>query len=96
MADRWGGKGNMALRLRGEDMVLGVRALATSSVLLLLVIAPGRAGADCCLCLGCPVGTPVTCFTTIINNNCPGGCPGCVAAVSNSGYLWCWNSLREL
>ena len=75
----------MALRPRGEGMLLTVRALATSAVLLLLVIAPGRAGADCCLCLGCPVGTPVTCFTTIINNNCPGGCPGCVAAVSNSG-----------
>ena len=74
----------MALRLRGEVMLLTVRALATSSVLLLLLIAPSRAGADCCACL-CPVGTPVTCFTTIINNNCPGGCPGCAAATFQMG-----------
>ena len=55
---------NMALRLRDEVMLLTVRALATSAVLLLLVIAPGRAGASCCRCSECPTGTPVNCFTT--------------------------------
>ena len=55
---------NMALRLRDEVMLLTLRALATSAVLLLLVIAPGRAGASCCRCNECPTGAPVTCFTT--------------------------------
>ena len=68
----------MALRLRGEDMVLGVRALATSSVLLLLVIAPGRAGGSCCRCDDCPTGTPVSCFTTANSfNDCGRICALC-------------------
>jgi hypothetical protein len=54
----------LRLRLRGEGMLLTVRALATSAVLLLLVIAPSRAGASCCRCNECPTGSPVTCFTT--------------------------------
>src|SRR5262245_7623378 len=59
----------MALRLRDEVMLLTVRALATSAVLLLLVIAPGRAGASCCRCSECPTGPPVPCFTSA--NSCP-------------------------
>jgi len=68
---------NMALRLRDEVMLLTVRALATSAVLLLLVIAPGRAGASCCRCSECPTGTPVNCFTSA--NTCP--TPPCTCSV---------------
>src|SRR6516165_1698168 len=78
-----GGKGNMALRRRGEDMLLGVRAFATSAFLLLLVIAPVRAGASCCECVECPTGVPVSCFTSFTDSgSClseacnPIGCDG--------------------
>ena len=78
---------NMALRLRDEVMPLTVRALATSAVLLLLVIAPGRAGASCCRCSECPTGVPVPCFTS--ENSCPTPpcpCEALCAACGDSSF----------
>src|SRR5215475_12379095 len=68
---------NMALRLRDEVMLLTVRALATSAVLLLLVIAPGRAGASCCRCSECPTGAAVACSTTNSFIVCDIHCAAC-------------------